>query len=243
MFQSKFFLAKLLSGEQTHFWSQAEALMQKKLARFSPDDMAFLNEQLSIPFIPNDMDLGVLYGLQNSETESVTSHMHSTHYFEPSPTILIKHIFEHVTLRPGQTFLDVGGGVGQVNMLAGLVQPQLGKNICFDLNRDLLETGKNYLSQKKFPFEIEFKHGDIFKNMHLFSQADVVYHYVAFDKTGIRQLVTAWSEQAKPGAVFVLEEVAYRSEDLDKMQGFRYRILNNAGRHLYAHHASFILKK
>jgi hypothetical protein len=128
-------------------------------------------------------------------------------------------------------------------MLAALHQPALAQNICLDLNNDLLKMGKRYLGRVFFPHPVQFIYGDIFKNENYLAQADILYHYVAFDKTGIRQLVQTWADVAKPGAIFILEDVHYRDQDLRKILGIKLKTLHNAGHHLYTHFTTFILSK
>jgi SAM-dependent methyltransferase len=128
-------------------------------------------------------------------------------------------------------------------MLAGVIQPKLQNNICIDLNAALLEIGKNYLQRNYYPFAIHFIHGDIFKNGHLFAQADLAYHYVAFNRAGIHALIQQWTSAARPGAKLILVDDAEREKLIKQMDGFELNILNNMRRHIYSHHLTFILTK
>jgi SAM-dependent methyltransferase len=116
-------------------------------------------------------------------------------------------MFEKFTLKPNASFLDVGSGNGIVNMVAGLIQPGLRKNIGVELHEGLVEKSKDFVKKTKYPYPIDFVREDFFRNPQLFSDIDVTYHYMNLnDEKGILLLLDQWKKNAKSGAVFILND-------------------------------------
>jgi len=151
-------------------------------------------------------DAGLHYGFQYSAFETRTSLTKSGHYFEYTPPSLVKQMFERVSLKRNSTFLDIGSGDGKVNIMAGLMQPGLRKNIGVELHEGLTQKSIQFVQKNKYPYAIEFIREDIFRTAGLFSEADVSYHYMNFDEDGILALIDLWKKHARPGSVFILND-------------------------------------
>jgi len=230
--------------EWPQLWQKLQFQIKTPLKELTAAQRQALAQDLWIPLepLPVQAQRGMFYAFQD-KLESSLSWETSTHYFEPTPPLLAKYLFEKISLKPSQTFIDLGAGIAQVNLIAALIQPKLKNNMAIDIFGEGLEHGRQFLERTQFPYPIKLIKGDIFKNLKLFKEGDVFYHYVGFWGSGIRRLVSYWFEDAKPQAQFILVDDFEREQDLKRMLGLHIEIVPNNKFFSRKNHVAFVLTK
>jgi SAM-dependent methyltransferase len=239
----KVLVSKIVS-EWTQIWKKTQITIRKPLDQLDKNQLQTLEHDLWIPLEPLCVQdyRGLFYDFIK-DVESEQSFRSSTHYFESSPTLLVKSILEKVSLKPGQVFVDLGGGIGQVGLIAALMQPKLKANIAIDIFAEGLEHGAAFLKRTYFPYPIKFIEDDFYKNKNIFRKGDVFYHYVALSRKGLIKLVERWIENSKSGSKFILIDDFEREKDLKTIPQVRLSVFENNQYFSRRNHKAFVLTK